>query len=165
MFLQKRKRVKLTLEEKLWILSHKKENRESSNAKVALDFSVKFKRPISKNCVQNILSQKESIQSILKAAPDLDAKKTISLRSATRFEFETELEAVLESKYRMMNITYEIIQLAGQELQKAAKYQGIEEVESLKFSDNWITAFSRRNKIRKIDKIIQVRQNNRDHFS
>ena len=53
----------------------------------------------------------------------------------------------------MMNITYEIIQLAGQELQKAAKYQGIEEVESLKFSDNWITAFSRRNKIRKIDKI------------
>ena len=38
----------------------------------------------------------------------------------------------------MMNITYEIIQLAGQELQKAAKYQGIEEVESLKFSDNWI---------------------------
>ena len=71
MFLQKRKRVKLTLEEKLWILSHKKENRESSNAKVALDFSVKFKRPISKNCVQNILSQKESIQSILKAAPDL----------------------------------------------------------------------------------------------
>ena len=75
MFLQKRKRVKLTLEEKLWILSHKKENRESSNAKVALDFSVKFKRPISKNCVQNILSQKESIQSILKAAPDLDAKK------------------------------------------------------------------------------------------
>ena len=75
MFLQKRKRVKLTLEEKLWILSHKKENRESSNAKVALDFSVKFKRPISKNCVQNILSQKESIQSILKAAPDLDVKK------------------------------------------------------------------------------------------
>ena len=52
----------------------------------------------------------------------------------------------MESKYRMMNITYEIIQLAGQELQKAAKYQGIEEVESLKFSDNWITAFSRRNK-------------------
>ena len=75
MFLQKRKRVKLTLEEKLWILSHKKENRAYSNAKVALDFSVKFKRPISKNCVQNILSQKESIQSILKAAPDLDVKK------------------------------------------------------------------------------------------
>ena len=77
MFLQKRKRVKLTLEEKLWILSHKKENRESSNAKIALDFSVKFKRPISKNCVQNILSQKESIQSILKAAPDLDVKTEV----------------------------------------------------------------------------------------
>ena len=75
MFLQKRKRVRLTRKEKLWILSHKKENRESSNAKVALDFSVKFKRPISKNCVQDILSQKESIQSILKAAPDLYVKK------------------------------------------------------------------------------------------
>ena len=95
----------------------------------------------------------QSNLAILKAAPDLDVKKTISLGSATRFEFETELEAVLESKYRMMNITYEIIQLAGQELQKAAKYQGIEEVESLKSSDNWISAFSRRNKIRKIDKI------------
>ena len=39
-------------------------------------------------------------------------------RSATKFEFETELEAVLESKYRMMNITYETMQLAAQELQK-----------------------------------------------
>ena len=92
----------------------------------------------------------------MKAAPVLDVKKAKSLRSATKFEFETELEAILDSKYRLMNISYEIIGLAAQDLQKAAKYQGIEEVQSLKFSDNWLTAFSRRNKIRRIDKIFQV---------
>ena len=75
MSVQKNKRTHLTIEEKLWVLNHKRENRNSTNAKVALNFSVRFHRPISKNCVQNILSQKESIQSILKAAPDLDVKK------------------------------------------------------------------------------------------
>ena len=53
MFLQKRKRVCLNIEEKLWILNYKQENRQITNAKVALDFSAKFKRPITKSCVQN----------------------------------------------------------------------------------------------------------------
>ena len=44
MFLQKRKRVCLNIEEKLWILNYKQENRQITNAKVALDFSAKFKR-------------------------------------------------------------------------------------------------------------------------
>ena len=52
MFLQKRKRAHLTLEEKIWIVGRKQENAKLTNAKVALDFSVKFQRPISKNCVQ-----------------------------------------------------------------------------------------------------------------
>ena len=119
MFLQKRKRAHLTLEEKIWIVGRKQENAKLTNAKVALDFSVKFQRPISKNCVQKILGQKDKIQSILKAAPDLEVKKAKHLIVATKFEFKKELEALLESKYRSLNITYEIIKLAGQELQKA----------------------------------------------
>ena len=100
MFLQKRKRAHLTLEEKIWIVGRKQENAKLTNAKVALDFSVKFQRPISKNCVQKILGQKDKIQSILKTAPDLEVKKAKHLIVATKFEFEKELEFEIIEKPR-----------------------------------------------------------------
>ena len=40
--LQKSKRVRLTLEEKLWILSHKKENQKFANAKVFTNAKVQM---------------------------------------------------------------------------------------------------------------------------
>jgi len=92
MFLQKRKRVCLNIEEKLWILNYKQENRQITNAKVALDFSAKFKRPITKSCVQKILGNAEKIQSILKAAPDLEVKKAKHLKLTTKYEFEKDLD-------------------------------------------------------------------------
>lgn len=156
MFLQKRKRVCLNIEEKLWILNYKQENRQITNAKVALDFSAKFKRPITKSCVQKILGNAEKIQSILKAAPDLEVKKAKHLKLTTKYEFEKDLDAMLEVKYRSMNISYEIIKLAAEELQKTNKYEGIQEVQSLKFSCNWISAFAERNKIRKIVKVLSL---------
>ena len=93
----------------------------------------------------------------MNASPDLEVKKAKHLKIATKFEFETELEAILELKYSSMNISYEIIKLTAKELQKA-KYEGIKEVESLKFSDKWIAAFARRKKIRKIYKIFALRK-------
>ena len=54
MFEMKKKRVRLTMEEKLWLVSHHEKNPKITQAKICLDFSAKFKRAISKQCVQKL---------------------------------------------------------------------------------------------------------------
>ena len=75
MFEMKKKRVRLTMEEKLWLLSHHEKNPKITQAKIGLDFSAKFKRPISKQCVCNIIHQKEEIKAFVEADPELEIKK------------------------------------------------------------------------------------------
>ena len=57
MFEMKKKRVRLTMEEKLWVVSHHEKNPKITQAKIGLDFSAKFIRPISRQCVCNIIQQ------------------------------------------------------------------------------------------------------------
>ena len=60
---ESRKRARLSLEQKLWIIHHKTENQRITNAKVALDFSVKFNREAesSKENKQLFLSSVEKL--------------------------------------------------------------------------------------------------------
>ena len=59
----------------------------------------------------------------MKVAPNLKDQKVKHLRLAIKFGFQIELEAILEEKYFSMNISYEIIRLAAQQLQETAKYE------------------------------------------
>ena len=60
MFQMKKKRVRLTMEEKLWVVNHNEQNPKISQAKICLDFSAKFKRPISRQCVCNIIHERKN---------------------------------------------------------------------------------------------------------
>ena len=74
MFDMKKKRVRLIMEEKLWLVSHHDKNPKIAQAKIGLDFSAKFKRPISKQGVCNIIQQKK-IKAFDEADPGLEIKK------------------------------------------------------------------------------------------
>ena len=52
--------------------------------------------------------------------------------------FEADLKAELQKTYRRLNITYEIVKMTGQALQKNAKYSQIAEISEIKFSRNYI---------------------------
>ena len=67
MFLHKRKRTNLTIEEKKWILRHADNNDKLSRAKIALDFSTKFNRSITGQCVCNVISKKTEILGTIQA--------------------------------------------------------------------------------------------------
>ena len=59
-----RKRVNLSLEEKLWIIRKNKEHEKNSLKQVtqlALDFSVKFKRSITKLCICKTVNKSAEI--------------------------------------------------------------------------------------------------------
>ena len=55
------KRVCLTYEEKLWIINHQAENKEIKQTKIAVDFQAKFKRPVTRQCISQILQNKVKI--------------------------------------------------------------------------------------------------------
>ena len=67
------------MEEKLWLVSHHDKNPKITQAKISLDFSAKFKRPISKQCVCNIIQQKK-IKAFDEADPGLEIKKHVLSR-------------------------------------------------------------------------------------
>ena len=58
MFLHNRKRINLSVEEKIWILRHAEKNDKLSRKKIALDFSTKFNRSITSQCVSYTISKK-----------------------------------------------------------------------------------------------------------
>ena len=47
-----------------------------------------------------------------------------------------------------MNLTYEIIRLTGLDLQKRPEYSEISEVQSIKFSNNYVNCFMKRNNLK-----------------
>ena len=69
--------------------------------------------------------------------------------TASKAQFESELNEELERTHRRANLTYEIIKLAAELLQSSEKYSNIEEVASLKFSNNYISRFMNRHGLRK----------------
>ena len=62
MFSQKRKREPYTtLAQKLWLVKQREENKKISLARIAMDFSTEFNRPISISGISRIISQKDEL--------------------------------------------------------------------------------------------------------
>ena len=70
--------------------------------------------------------------------------------------FEADLKAELQKTYRRLNITYEIVKMTGQALQKNAKYSQIAEISEIKFSRNYIRRFSLRHGITQDSNILNL---------
>ena len=62
---RKRKNTNTTLEERTWLITHAEENKKLSSAKLALDFTSKFNRPINRSTVSRILSNKQQLKSMI----------------------------------------------------------------------------------------------------
>ena len=78
-----RKRVNLTLEEKLWIIRKNQEHKKNSQTRLALDFSVKFKRPITRSCICKTLNKSEEILALAMKNPELETEKALKLQKLT----------------------------------------------------------------------------------
>ena len=99
MFVQKRIRGPYTsMEQKLWILKHRDENRKISQAKLALDFSNEFNHPISISAISRIIANKDNLLASMDAAPEINTKKMKKMVSLDRAQFESDLEKLLEKK-------------------------------------------------------------------
>ena len=71
------------MEEKLWIIRQNKEHKKNSQTRLALDFSVKFKRPITRSCICKTLNKSEEILALARKNPELETKKTFKLQKLT----------------------------------------------------------------------------------
>ena len=70
-----KKRVRLSMDEKLWIINHRKENPKIKQNKIALDFSAKLKKTVSRTCILSVLQKSDQILAFSKADPELERKK------------------------------------------------------------------------------------------
>ena len=61
-----KKRVRLSIDEKLWMLNHRKENPKITQNKIALDFSAKFKKTVSRHCVLRVLQKNDRLEALVK---------------------------------------------------------------------------------------------------
>ena len=106
-----------------------------SQNKIALDFLAKFKKTVDRTCVTKVLQKNDQLLAFSKADPELERSYHLDLykiKSLFMFlnivvnpetaHFEADLEAELQKTYRRLNITYEIVKMTGQALQKNAKY-------------------------------------------
>ena len=57
----KKKRVRLSVEEKIWILNHRKENPMISQNKIALDFTAKLKKTVDRTCVTKVFQKSDQL--------------------------------------------------------------------------------------------------------
>ena len=64
------KRVRLSIEEKLWILNHRKENPKIAQNKIASDFQAKYKKTVSRHCVLRVLQKNNQLEALVKADPE-----------------------------------------------------------------------------------------------
>ena len=70
----------------LW--QHHENNTKISHAKLALDFSAKYNRPISKSTVTRILTKKSQISDVVSVVPKMELMCVKRLLSANRAKFE-----------------------------------------------------------------------------
>ena len=144
------KRVCLTYEEKLWIINHQAENKEIKQTKIAVDFQAKFKRPVTRQCISQILQNKVKILQTIGNDPELNVKKMKHSKKIMNTIFEADLVRLIDEKYKRMNISHEIIRLCAQEIQKRPEYLEDSKIQSLKFSPTYITAFMKTHGLRHI---------------
>ena len=123
----KRKRVRISVDEKIWILNHRKENPLISQNKIALDFLAKFKKTVDRTCVTKFLQKNDQRLAFSKADPELERKRIKNFSTITKVEvapltfildltnvyilnievtpktahFEAELEAELQKIYKI----------------------------------------------------------------
>ena len=100
MFSQKRKREPYTtLAQILWLVKHREENKKISLARIAMDFSTEFNRPISISGISRIISQKDELLALSNADPEIETKRVKKMVSLNRTQFESDLKKLLEKKY------------------------------------------------------------------
>ena len=80
----KKKRVLLSVEEKILILNHRKENPLISQNKIALDFSAKFKKTVDRTCVTKILQKSDQLLAYSKADPEIESKRIKQMTTITK---------------------------------------------------------------------------------
>ena len=87
MLLQNRMRGSYTtLEQKLWILKHREENKKISLARIAMDFSTEFNRAISISGISRIISQKDELLALSNADPEIETKRVKKMVSLNRIK-------------------------------------------------------------------------------
>ena len=64
---QKKQRVFLSLEEKLWIIQHFEENPGLSRVKISKNFAKQFGREITRQCVQSIIAKRSALMATIQA--------------------------------------------------------------------------------------------------
>ena len=79
-----KKRVRLSIDEKLWILNHRKENPKITQNKIALDFPAKFKKTVSRHCVLRVLQKDDQLEALVKADPELERKRIKNIETVTK---------------------------------------------------------------------------------
>ena len=72
--------MRLSMDEKLWIINHRKENPKIKQNKIALDFSAKFKKTVSRNCILSVLQKSDQILAFSNADPELERKKIKNIK-------------------------------------------------------------------------------------
>ena len=76
-----KKRVRLSMDEKLWIINHRKENPKIRQNKIALGFSAKLKKKtVSRTCILSVLQKSDQILAFSKADPELERKKIKNIK-------------------------------------------------------------------------------------
>ena len=61
---------KMSLEDKIWIVTVKEENPSLSQRKLASEFTAKFGRSITKTTIQNVLKERNQIKAFISANPE-----------------------------------------------------------------------------------------------
>ena len=145
-----RKRARLSFDQKLWIIKHKRENRRITLAEVALDFSEKFKRPISHQAISYVIKNRNDIYQNINADPEKNLKKTKYVKKDAMAKFEADWLSMVEEIDKTMDLSHELVKFCAQSIQNRPEYADNAEIQKLKFSGNMITNFTKSHNLRKI---------------
>ena len=100
MSIEKKRGSYRNLREKLWIINFSEKNKDLTHDRVAFATSTEFRRPISRSNVSRILRNKSAILSMADADPDIKLDEAKQVLSVSRTQFESDLQEILEKKYR-----------------------------------------------------------------
>ena len=69
--------MRVSFYEKLWILNHHKENPKITRNKIALDFSAKLEKTVSRHCVLRVIQNNDQHEALVKA--DLETISIVNI--------------------------------------------------------------------------------------
>ena len=81
---------------------------------------------------------------MLDADPEIDRKRTKEIISVNKAQFESDLNEMIQEKYKTVNITYEIIRLCAKQIQETSKYRDAPSVQKLQFSNDYIKKYTKK---------------------